>query len=141
MYILLLIAWLSLVGTFWYSLLPAIVVSAVLVSAEVYAVARRKGDYIELLPDGILLTFGPPLWSLRIRYETIASAELKDWWTDRTARALLKIVGRSNPPRVKLRFRQRVFFWWAIWPRKGMYIRPPDPQAVVAALSARLGAT
>ncbi len=109
---------------------------------ELHAVVRRCGDFIELLPDGILLAVlgGVPLWSLRIPYETIASAELKDSWSDRTARALLRIVGRSNPPRVELRFRRRVFVLWAIWPRKGMYMRLADPEGLVSALSARLGA-
>ena len=134
----LLYVWASLAGTSWYFVLPGAVLWALLALAELYSVARKSGDYIELLPDGIVLDFAL-LKNLRIPYEAIASAELNDQPFDRTARALLGIVGRSRPPRVKLRFRRRVFSWWTIWPRKNMYIRPADPETVVAALSARLG--
>ncbi len=127
-------------GISWIFLLPGFVLLAVLVLGELYAVVRRSDDYIELLPDGIVLAFAVALWNLRIPYETIASAELKDRRFDRTARALLRIVGRSKPPGVELRFRRRVFFWWAVWPRRRMYLRPADPETFVAALSARLGA-
>ncbi len=132
-------AWISPTGG-WFFLIPA-VMGVVWLLGELNAVVRRRGDFIELLPDGILLVAfgGLPLCSLRIRYETIASAELKDWWSDRMARTLLRIVGRSNPPRVELRFRHRVFLWWAIWPRKSMSMRLADPQGLVSALSARLG--
>ena len=127
-------AWISLTGG-WFFLFPA-VMGVVWLLGELNAVVRRRGDYIELLSDGIVLAFAVPLWNLRIPYETIASAELKDRWSDRAARALLKIVGRSNPPRVELRLRRRVFLW-----AKRVYIRPSDPETVVAALSARLGTT
>ena len=133
----LLYVWASLAGTSWYFVLPGAVLWALLALAELYSVARKSGDYIELLPDGIVLDFAL-LKNLRIPYEAIASAELNDQPFDRTARALLGIVGRSRPPRVKLRFRRRVRLWW-IFPVKRLYIRPSDPETVVAALSARLG--
>ena len=128
-------------GISWLFLLPGFVLVAVLVLGKLYAIVRRSGDYIELLPDGIVLAFAVPLWNFRIPYETIVSVELKDRRSDRTARALLSIVGRSVPPGVELRFRRRVNFWWAVWPRKRMYLRPADPETFVAALLARLGAT
>ncbi len=138
--ILVFVPWILVGVISWLFLLPGFVLLAVLLLGELYAVVRRRGDYIELLPDGVVLAFAVPLWNLRIPYETIASAELKDRQSDRVARALLRIVGRSNPFGVELRFRRRVFFWWAVWPRKSMFIRLADPEAVVAALSARLGA-
>ena len=143
MFIFLLAAWSGLgslsVWQFVFAIAAA-VLGAVWALADLYSIVRGHGDYIELLPDGVLLTFGLPLWSLRMGYETVSSAEVTDRWSDRAARSLLRMIGRSNPPRVELRFRRRVFAWWAIWPRRGIYIRPTDPQAVVAALSARLGA-
>lgn len=130
-------AWLWVLGP-WFLALPILVLGPVQALAEAYAFVRRKEEYIELLPEGILIVpaGGFPLWITRIGYEAIASAELKDWWSDKVARALLRIFGRPNPPRVQLRFQQRR---WS-WPLKRLYVRPADPQGLISALSARLGA-
>jgi hypothetical protein len=144
LFILLVAAWFGVGSVSTWQLVAAIagaVVGGTWALGELYGVIRRRGDYVELLADGMLLVGGTLLSNVRIAYETIASVQVKDRWSDRMARGLLKIVGRANPPRVEVRFRRRVFFWWAIWPRKGMDIRLSDPQALVAALSPRVGAT
>jgi hypothetical protein len=141
LFIFLLAAWVGVgsVSTWQFvAAIAAAVVGARWALGELYGVIRRRGDYIELVADGILLAGGTLLGKVRIAYESIASAELKDRWSDRTARALLGIIGRSNPPTVELRFRRRVWLWW-LWPLRRLYVRPLNPQAVVAALSARLG--
>ena len=131
-------AWMWLLGP-WFVALPLLVFGPVYTLAEVYGVVMRRGDYVQLLPDGILLVgVGFPLLSNHIPYEAIAMAELKDRWSDRIARSLLKVVGRQNAPTLEIRFRWRVRLWW-ILPVKRLYFRPTDPDTVVTALSARLG--
>jgi len=141
---LLLAAWFGVgsltAGQFVFAIAVA-VLGAAWALAELYSIARGRGDYIELLPDAILLAFALQPWSIRIWYGTIASAELRDRWSDRAARCLLRMIGRSNPPRVELRFRERLRFGWWPWRLKRIYVRPMDPEVVVGALSARLGAT
>lgn len=109
--------------------------------AELGRVVARRGEYIELLPNEIVLTGGFLWWNVRAAYESIASADLRDRWLDRIARSVLKMIGKPNPPGVELRFRRRVFCWSTIWPLKRLYFRPGDPETVVTALSARLGVT
>jgi hypothetical protein len=137
--IFLFLAYTSLGGRPWYLTLIVAVLPTSLALAELRGLVLRRGDYIEFLADGILLVGGIFLWNVRIAYESVASAELKDVWSDRAARRMLRIIGRTNPPRVELRLRRRVFSWLAIWPLKKLHVRPEYPEAFVAALSARLG--
>lgn len=139
--VILAVAWLSLAtfGTWHFVLLILLgVQGAVLTLAEAYAAVGKHSEYIELGPERVFVVGGIdlPLWSRRVRYEEITAVELNDWWSDKISRALLRIFGRPNPPRVQIRFRRRR---WS-WPLKRMYVRPVDPQGLVSALSARIGA-